>query len=250
VATRGWLVGVTAVVFALSAACNGNDGGVASGQRFNGSGNVVTETRELESYENVVFAGEGRVLHGAASDGTIEIETDDNLLEVTETSVSGGTLTIGTRSGIDIEPSTEPIFRLGCPRLTGVSLSGAGSIDVASCTANSSVHIDMSGTGRITTTQLDSDEVRVSLSGTGNIEAGGRAEHLGVDLSGLGDFRGDELESPDVDVTLSGVGMVAVWATDNLDVDISGDGTVRYFGSPRVSQTITGVGTVEGTDSP
>jgi Putative auto-transporter adhesin, head GIN domain len=250
VATRGWIIGVTGVVLALSVACSAGDSGAGGGRRVTGSGSVVTETRDVENYEKVIFAGEGRVLHGAVSDGTIEIETDDNLVEVIETSVSGGTLTIGTRSGIDIEPSTEAIFRLGCPQLSGASLSGAGSIDLAGCTANGSVHLDMSGTGQILVKQLDSDDVRVSVSGTGNIEAGGRTEHLGVDLSGLGNFQGDELESPHVDVTLSGVGMATVWATDTLDVDISGDGTVRYLGSPQVSQTITGVGSVESLDSP
>jgi hypothetical protein len=238
------MIGVAGVMVALAVGCSGDDG--ASGERrLSGSGDVVTESRDVGNYDEVIFAGEGRVLHGAAPDGMVEIEIDENLLEVIETSVSGDTLTIGTRSGVDIEPSTEPIFRLGCPQMSGASLLGAGSIDLADCTANGSVHLDLSGTGRIIARQLDSDEIQVSLSGTGSIEAGGRAQHLGVDLSGLGDIQGDELESRAVAVNLSDVSAVAVWATDTLDVDISGDGTVRYLGSPRVSQTVTGVGTVE-----
>jgi hypothetical protein len=243
--SRRIIVGV-GVVLALVAACSDDDGG----GRVTGSGNVVTETRDVESYEKVIFTSEGRVVHGAAPDGTIEIETDDNLLEVIETSVSGSTLTIGTRSGVDIDPSTAPVFRLGCPQLSRASLSGAGIIDLAECTADGSVELDMSGTGQIIATQIDSDDVRVSVSGTGDIEAGGRADDLGVDLSGLGEFRGEGLESRHVQIDLSGVGTATVWATDTLDVDISGDGVVRYLGSPQVSQTITGVGTVDSLDSP
>jgi hypothetical protein len=245
----GRIIVVACAVLGLAVACGDGEGGPGT-ERMTGSGNVVTETRDVESYERVAFTSEGRVLYGAAANGTIEIEADDNLLEVIETSVSGDTLTIGTRSGVDIEPSTEPVFRLACPQLSGADLQGAGTIDLAACTADGSVELDMSGTGRIVATQLDSDEVRVSVSGTGDIEAGGRADDVGVELSGLGEFQGEGLESRHVEVDLSGVGTVTVWATDTLDVDISGDGVVQYRGSPQVSQTITGVGTVDSLDSP
>lgn len=240
---------MAAALLVLSVACSGDDG-VIGGRRVTGSGNVVTETRDVETYSRIILSGEGRVLHGAAADGTIEVEADDNLLDVIETSVSDDTLRIGTRSGTDIEPSTEPIFRLDCAPVSGASLSGVGIIDLATCAGSGAVHLDMSGAGRIIVTQLDADDVQVSMPGTGDIEASGRAEHLSVDVSGLGTFQGDELESPGVEVDVSGVGTATVWATDTLAVDISGDGAVRYVGSPRVSQTITGVGTVESLESP
>ena len=132
VATHRLAPAVVATLFLFSAACSSivletdND-------RVGGSGDVTTETRSITEFERIVLAGEGTVVLEAGPDGQVEVETDDNLLTHLRTDVSGDTLTISTEPGTDIDPTSGVTYRLGCPEITAVVLSGAGTIDLASC---------------------------------------------------------------------------------------------------------------------
>ena len=213
--------------------------------RVRGSGEVTVEARSIAEFERVVLAGEGGVLFGTGSDGLVEVETDDNLLIHIRTDVSGDTLTISTEPGIDIDPTSDVTYRLGCPVITAVVLSGAGTIDLAGCATRDQLQIELPGAGTIIAPDLDVSTLRASLPGAGNIVATGRTDRLDVVLAGAGDFDGGDLRADTASVESLGVGMTTLWATTELDVSVTGVGTVRYYGEPAVSSTVTGVGTIE-----
>jgi hypothetical protein len=244
VATHRLAASVVAALSLLVAACSSivletdND-------RVGGSGQVTTETRSITEFERIVLAGEGSVLLEAGPDGQIEIETDDNLLTHLRTDVSGDTLTISTEPGTDIEPTSGVTYRLGCPEITAVVLSGAGTIDLATCAATGRLDIELPGAGTILAPDLDASTVRASLPGAGSIVATGRVDLLEVVLAGAGEFDGRDLRADDASVDSLGVGMTTVWATDELFVSLTGVGSVGYYGEPQVSSSVTGVGTIE-----
>jgi hypothetical protein len=213
--------------------------------RVRGSGEVTTETRSITEFERIVLAGEGSVLLEAGPDGQIEIETDDNLLTHLRTDVSGDTLTISTELGTDIDPMSGVTYRLGCPEITAVVLSGAGTIDLASCATQGRLDMELPGAGTILAPDLDASTVRASLPGAGSIVATGRVDLLEVVLAGAGEFDGRDLRAGDASVDSTGVGMTTVWATDELFVSLTGVGSVGYYGEPQVSSSVTGVGTIE-----
>jgi len=236
-------VAVMMVVLGLLAVACGD---VPTGSdRVRGSDEVTVETRSIAEFERVVLAGEGDVLLGNGSDGLVEIETDDNLLTHIRTEVSGDTLTISTEPGIDIDPTDGVIYRLGCPVITAVTLSGAGTIDLADCATTDRFQIDLPGAGTIVALDVDITTLRASLPGAGSIIATGRTDRLDVVLAGAGDFDGRDLRADAVSVESLGVGTTTLWAVTELDVSVTGVGTVRYYGEPEVNSTVTGVGTIE-----
>ncbi len=244
VAARSLAVAVVAALSLLLAACNDivletdND-------RVGGSGDMATETRSITEFERIVLAGEGSVLLSTGPDGQVEIETDDNLLTHLRTDVSGDTLTISTEPGIDIDPTSGVTYRLGCPEITAVVLSGAGTIDLATCATPGALAMELPGAGTIVAPDLEVSTLRASLPGAGSIVASGRAGLLEVVLAGAGEFDGRDLRADDASIESSGVGMTTVWATDELFVSLTGVGSVRYYGEPQVSSSVTGVGTIE-----
>ncbi len=238
-------------VLLLGATCTGESGDVfgSANDQIEGSGQVISKSRSIEDFNAIVLAGEGRVLFAEGTDGRIEIQTDDNLLDRIETKVSGSTLTISTQSGIDIDPTDGVVYRLGCPELTGVVLSGAGLIDLAQCATANELKLEMAGAGTISAPSLATSALDVSLPGAGRIVVSGRTDRLEVVLAGAGSFDGADLVATVAIVDSAGVGVVTVWATDTLDLSLAGVGTIRYYGEPTVTQSVPGVGSIEALGS-
>ncbi len=218
---------------------------ITSGDRVRGSGQVTMDTRSIGDFERIELAGEGTVRFGTSPDGLIEIETDDNLLAHVLTDVSGDTLTISTEAGIDIDPTSGVTYRLGCPGINAVVLSGAGTIDLATCATTDRLQLELPGAGTIIAPDLDLSTLSASLPGSGSMVATGRTDRLEVVLAGAGEFVGRDLRTKAAAVESTGVGTTTVWATDELHASVTGVGAIRYYGDPQVDSTVTGIGAIE-----
>ena len=234
-----------AMVVLLGLLVVGCSDALTGGDRVRGSGEMLVEARSIAEFERVVLAGEGGVLFGTGADGLVEVETDDNLLIHIRTDVSGDTLTISTDPGIDIDPTSGVTYRLGCPLISAVVLSGAGTIDLAGCATPGQLEIDLPGAGTIIAPDLDVSVLRASLPGAGTIVPSGRTDRLDVVLAGAGAFDGEDLRADAASVESLGVGMTTLWVVSDLYVSVTGAGSVRYYGEPEVRSTVTGVGAVE-----
>lgn len=213
-----------------------------------GSGDPVTEAREVGGFDAVRLEGVGEVDVTEGDAISVEVTTDDNLLGRIATEVEGGTLVIGVEQGVSIVPRSGVTVVVVVPELTGVAVSGAGDVDVGGIEADA-FEIDVSGAGSIAVEGLVADDLTVTLSGAGGVRIdGGEVVSQSVTLSGVGDYQAIELASATTEVRNSGVGSIDVWATERLVVDISGAGDVRYRGSPTTEVSITGVGSFEAVD--
>ena len=239
------VLGVLTGVVSLAACTVGISDRDSNGDRVEGSGEVQVETRSIAEFQGIVLAGEGEVVLGRTSDGQIEIETDGNLLTHIEVEVSDDILTISTESGVDIDPTDGVVYRLGCPALTGATLTGAGTIDLQTCTTTDELALELAGAGTIVAPDVDVAGLRVALPGAGRIEVAGRADRLDVVLAGAAAFDGVDLRAADGTVDSSGVGLASLWVTDTLDLRLGGVGSIEYYGEPDVSQDVTGIGSVE-----
>jgi hypothetical protein len=211
------LVVGTAAVFLLLA-LSGCEGGVFG---VRGSGNVITESRDVSGFSEIALTGSGKVRVDVNGTESLIIEAEDNIMPLLTSEVNGGRLELGAESSIS--PTTDVIYTVGAIALEGVAVSGSGQATAAGVAAAS---------------------FDVEISGSGRVEPTGTAGTLGVEISGSGRYLGEDLEASVGTVRVSGSGGAVVNVTDDLDVDVSGSGDVQYIGDPRVTESITGSGDI------
>ncbi|MFN2138062.1 MAG: GIN domain-containing protein [Candidatus Promineifilaceae bacterium] len=208
------------VLFSLFTACARNGEPV---EVVSGSGNVVTEERSVSGFTAVGLRGAGHLIIDESGKESLSITTDDNLLPYIETSIQGDELVISIQDGVVFTDVSELTYNVSAANLNKVALEGGGKVEIAN---------------------LDEDELQVTLSGAGEVEAAGNVEKQTVQISGAGAYNASDLASRDATVRHDGAGIAVIQVSENLDVTINGLGSVEYIGNPSVSEEINGLGTV------
>lgn len=197
---------------------------VTSMSGVRGSGQVVTESRDVSGIRTVAFDGVGDVKVRQTGQERLQVRAEDNLVPLLTSRVENGVLHLGTAPGVSLRPTQPMEFVLEVKTLEGIKLGGAGTMEA---------------------TGLDTPRLSVTLSGAGRVKVAGKGDDLIVTLSGAGAYEGADFATRRATVRSSGVGSAVVNAREELDVTLSGVGSVEYLGSPKVKKSVTGVGTVK-----
>lgn len=188
-----------------------------------GSGNVVTETREVSGFNTISLQGMGSVIVDQTGHETLSISADENFLPYLETVVEGKTLVLRVPENMVFRDVADLTFRIGASNLEAVELMGAGSFEVNG---------------------LDTDLWQVTVPGAGSITVSGRAREQAVRLDGASSYLAEDLDSDVATILTNGAGTAVVRVNDELDVTINGLGKVEYIGNPSVREKINGLGFV------
>jgi hypothetical protein len=186
-----------------------------------GSGRLVTESRPVSGFTKVELSGTGELAIEKTGTESLSISAEDNILPLLTSEVSGATLILGTKPNSSIAPTKPIAYSLTAKDLTGLAVSGSGSVRVSNLTTAS---------------------LSIKISGSGTITASGNVNDQDLEISGSGHYAADGLTSKAVKARISGSGSASVAATDVLDVEISGSGSLTYSGNPQVMQEISGSG--------
>ena len=212
-------------------------------QGVKGSGNVISESRQVPEFRELRLEGRGKVALSKGNRSSIEVTSDDNILSSIETEVKNGKLVISHEKGKHLRP-TKLNYTITVKDLAGISIAGSGDINGKSRFVSDDFYAQISGSGDITlaveTARLESD-----ISGSGSIYLSGLAETYDARITGSGDVDAIDLQTRDSSVVITGSGNCRVRATDMLRAKITGSGDVLYKGHPRISQSITGSGKVK-----
>jgi hypothetical protein len=196
------------------------------GPWHDGSGVEATERREVELFDSIDMRGPVDLVVRIGTPQRVEVVGDDNLVGRCLTTVDDGRLKVRMERGS---------YRFTRGISVAVTVPALEAIRVA---ASSDVAIhDYSGA-----------DLRLAVSGSGDISASGTVDRLRAVVSGSGDLDLADLVARTATVSVSGSGDVHVHATESLDAVISGSGDVRYGGRPVTSLQITGSGTIRPRD--
>lgn len=212
------------------------------GKKIRGNGEMVTEERQLGPYDEVSVSGWFDVELTEGNEGDLTLYGEENLLEYLETEVKGGKLTIKTRLGYRLQPSS---WKSGGIKITvpvedinALSMSGSGDIRGKTRLRAEHMELGMSGSGDMQLS-VDAGSMEVTLSGSGDIELQGTCGTLEVRVSGSGDVSAYGLEAREVDAMVSGSADIQVMATESLKARVSGSGDITYRGNPGKIDTKT-----------
>ena len=212
-----------------------------------GSGKVITQTRDVTNFDRVILSGIGDVVVTQGDRDSLEIEAEDNVIPHITSEVKNGTLEIGFNRKTII-PTKSIRFNLTMRNIHGLETKGVSNVRSEKISTDA-LDLGISGTGNIDIQNLTANSTTVNVSGAGNLTADGKVSSQTITLSGAGNYDGEDLESETAEITITGLGKVVVWVTQNLKVTISGTGGVDYYGNPQVSQQISGLGRLNNKGS-
>ncbi len=103
----------------------------------------------------------------------------------------------------------------------------------------------LESSGHLTLRNYDQDTLEIDISGSGEVEATGRARALELDISGSGDADLSGLALVDADVAIAGSGEATLAPTGVADITVSGSGDVDLLTRPAtLNQRLSGSGNV------
>ena len=178
--------------------------------RVKGSGNLQTARRDVPSFKAVKVGGASNVEIKVGEEQSVEIETDDNLLEFTKTYVKNDTLNIERRG--NIWTSSPLRIRITVPHLTRLNLSGASKADVKGVRA---------------------DKFELDLSGASKVNIEGEAATFIGDMNGASTLNADNFKTVKAVVEASGASKADIFVSEDLNADASGASKIYYAGNPK-----------------
>ena len=105
--------------------------------------------------------------------------------------------------------------------------------------------VALSGSGRLIMENVNQPELAVRVSGSGDIRAQGKVDHITVTIAGAGRARLADLATQQLTVKVSGSGNVEAAPTEIADIDLSGSGNVRLLTHPaQVRSHVSGSGRI------
>lgn len=190
------------------------------GVQVRGSGNVISEDRDVSGFSKVSISGSGNLFIEQGDEESLTIEAEDNILPLITTRVSRNTLTIKINQGT---PTEVPNYYLKVKDLTSISTSGYG---IVSCPS------------------LNTDSLVIKSSGSGNITLAGTVTSQDIESSGSFKYYAEDLKSNSCVIDSSGSGELIINVSDDLNVTASGSVKVTYIGSPSITQKTSGSATI------
>ena len=196
-----------------------------NGDKITGSGNVVTQERNVTGFTGVITNGSTKAFIRMDSIFAVSVKGYENLLPYLETNVVSGILQVGFKDNVSVSNDNTELH-VSLPMLDYVQTNGTG---------------DMIVTGDVT----GSDHLKASVNGLANISVEkGSADEFEGEITGSGNISALGFQCKNAKVNITGDGDVEIAVSDKLDVTITGNGNVYYHGSPQISLNITGNGQV------
>lgn len=217
------------------------------GKRVQPAGELVSETRNLASFDAIRVAGHFNVRVRQDGREGVTLQADRNLLPLIETQVTGSgsdrVLEIGLKPGHSLRRMPVAELLVDVKSLRALTLAGSGDVRIDALKSER-FDLALSGSGDAVLAGLQVARLSLRIAGSGDVTATGRADSLTVSLAGSADVKAAELQADDVRVSVAGSGDAQVQALRHLKVSVAGSGDVRYKGTPQIESSIAGSGSV------
>jgi Putative auto-transporter adhesin, head GIN domain len=216
------------------------------GERVVGTGDVVSETRDISGFTGVSSGISADIELRQNSTFKVSIDGQKNIIDLVEMEVKDGTLKIRFKKGYSMTYKKTLKIRVEAPSFAYLGMSGSGNVRAEGALTGEKLDISISGSGDFDLMQLKYADVKVGISGSGDVDLGGSVERAELSISGSGDLKAKDLKAQSVRCRVSGSGDVSCFAAKELDASVSGSGDIRYSGNPAsVKKKVSGSGDIE-----
>ncbi|GAA4002726.1 head GIN domain-containing protein [Hymenobacter fastidiosus] len=207
------------------------------------------ETREVASFTQVSLGNSVTVVVVQGSPQKVEVEGTAEDLAHLETTVRDQRLRINTVRETNRMSSyrfkSNITVYVTAPVITGLSVSGSGTLKAAAGVNSTELSLSLSGSGRVEVGTVQATTLHSSIAGSGSIVIGkGTITQHEVSISGSGSLKAADVRAETGRVSISGSGDCFLNATRTLEASIIGSGDVHVTGNPKVNSSVVGSGRV------
>ena len=217
------------------------------GKSIKGNGKMTTVTRTTSDYDGIKCAGSFDFVLVEGTEGNITIEGEENLIEYIITEIKNRALVVKVKNDVNLKTSRNKSIKITIPfkEIENVSLAGSGDLWNDNVLASDNLDISLTGSGDIIL-NIKASKTKASITGSGDVTLNGSTHNLEASVTGSGDFHGFDLEVNDTDVSVTGSGDAKVVCNANLKARVTGSGDIVYKGNPKTEDTkVAGSGSIK-----
>ena len=136
---------------------------------------------------------------------------------------------------------------INCIKLSAIDVLGSADVRTTNEIQSDDLKLALTGSGDLRV-KLKANNVSAALAGSGDINLEGTTQNLTTTVAGSGDLRASKLVAENVKVEVAGSGDATVNASKSLDASVAGSGDIRYVGNPATRNVnIVGSGSISET---
>ena len=174
-----------------------------------GSGNIVTEARQVSDYSSVKLLGPGLLTIDLSGSESLSIRTDENLMPFITSEVTSGQLVIGIEDAINALPSVPIVYTLTAKAMNELLVVGNSAVEFFN---------------------VNTDSLYAVLEGNGRISLAGAASYQNVDVRLTGTYDALQLTSDIVHATVRGTALGKLSVSDSLYATVLECGRIEFTG--------------------
>jgi hypothetical protein len=195
-----------------------------------GNRNVVTETRQIENFENLEVSTGLNIYITFGLEASLKVEADQNLHEVIKTECENGRLKVFSDANIRKAKAKNVIITI--PSLSSIEVSSAGSVIAKNLLKTDEIEIEVSSAAELEL-QVEAKSLTIEVSSAGKAILNGIAEDVHAEVSSAGEIKAFELISQSCSVNASSAGHASFTAEQKLNAEASSAGSISYKGDPK-----------------
>ncbi|MFT4664635.1 MAG: hypothetical protein ACI9XB_001581 [Gammaproteobacteria bacterium] len=215
----------------------------AQWNKVKGEGPIVTKKLNIDDFQNLGLGISADVILTQGPKQEVTIKGQQNIIDNIKIKVKGNSWSINFHD--DASDYKDLTIYITLPTLESISIGGSGNISSTNNFNNSDdMDISIGGSGDVSL-DLNAKDVDIRIGGSGKVALKGEGEDLDISIGGSGDVMAFDFTVNTCDVSSAGSGDIDLNVSDKLNVSLVGSGDVTYKGNPKVKSSIVGSGDVE-----
>lgn len=218
-------------------------------QKIKPSGKLITKeitqdpifTINNSSSYDIVFSNE-------IPKNTVYIKGDEKFVENIQIEFNNGSITFDNKknTNTNIINNNDVKILVNAPDITSLNIHGASDISAPNYIFKNELKLVISGTGDIDI-EIKNESTDVSISGAGDVTLKGITKNFTANISGTGDLDAKQFIAKNGFIGISGVGDAKVHVTEQLNANVSGTGSLSYkeVSNLNIQKSISGVGSID-----
>lgn len=197
-------------------------------------------TRAVAGFNTIASSGPFDVHVNINGSESLKISASPEIVSEIETPVEDGTLKIRFKRHYNWnhDHTGRIDIYVTAKSLSSLVNSGSGTINVRGIVKGNDVRMVLSGSGDISS-GVSAEKLETVISGSGTVQLEGRAGKTTIVISGSGEMKSRSLKTGSASVTISGSGNAYFSADRSVSAHIVGSGNVVYSGNASITDSHT-----------